>query len=139
MRGQKENGKIKAMLPCLLCGCNRPVRQYAPSSNPSGTSEPLTPSPPIPKWLDVHGQELIPRFQCYSVSGVLLLFKLYTFNGSYSQVLSLCIAEMFKSLLFYIQNSKLLRLNIARTVEGATSSMSTKMAVIVCTVVQYAV
>ena len=73
------------------------------------------------------------------VYSIFLLFKLYSFNGTYSEVLSLFFAEMFKSLLFYIQNSKLLRLNIARTVEGATSSMSTKMAVIVCTVVQYAV
>ena len=37
------------ILACLVCGCNRPVRQYAPSSNPSGSPEP--PPPPIPKRL----------------------------------------------------------------------------------------
>ena len=39
------------ILACLLCGCNRPVRQYAPSSNPSGSPEPPLPFSFLKGWV----------------------------------------------------------------------------------------
>ena len=43
--------KAEAISGCLVCGCNRPVRQYAPSSNPSASPEPLLPFPFLKSWV----------------------------------------------------------------------------------------